>query len=357
MTKIYPPEVLRKFFINSFIKLEVPEEIYSPVIEGLINTALRGIDSHGVRLFPHYTKMILSGRINKNPHFTFNKKAASAMIMDADNGFGITASVFAMKKAIEIPRETGVGVVTVINSSHFGAAGIYSLMAAKNNMIGICCTHTEALVVPYEGKIPFLGTNAFTFAAPCEGEEPFCLDMATSTTSLNKIRKYKEGKKEFEKEWVVDKYGNYCTNPEKEVYLTHFGGYKGYGISMVVEILCSILTGMNFGPEITPMFSDFEKQRHLGHFFLAINISKFQDILIFKKRFKNLIDSLRKEPHKENLCGIKVANDPEKENFRLRSKIGIPVSEIDLENFKEIADLLKLDKSILENYKNIDSTL
>jgi len=354
MTKAFQPEVLKHFFEDSFKKLDVPIEIYYPVIDGLIQTSLRGVDSHGVRLFPHYIKEVISARINKNPNFTFTKKAASAMILDADNTFGISASVLAMKKAIEIAKDTGVGAVSVINSSHFGAAGIYSLMAAKNDMIGMCCTHTESLVVPYGGKKPFLGTNAITFAFPCEEEEPFCLDMATSTVSLNKIRKYKEEEKEFEDGWVVNKEGESCIDPKEEVYLSHFGGYKGYGLSMIIEILCSILTGMNFGPQIVPMFSDFEKKRHLGHFFLVIDISKFQDINIFKKRLKNLIDSIRKEPVKDGFNKIMVANDPEKEKFKFRSKEGIPISEIDLKNFKEIADLLGLDKKILENYKNVD---
>ena len=353
MEKTYNPEFLKKFFEDSFEKLNIQKKIYQPVINGLIETSLRGVDSHGIRLFPHYIKEVLGGRINKNPNFKFAKKSVSTAILDADNTFGISASTLAMEKAIKIAKDTGVGVVTVINSGHFGAAGIYSLTAAKENMIGICCTNTEPLVIPPRGKKPFLGTNALAFACPCDNEDPYCLDMATSTTNLNKIRQYQEKGKPFEEGWAVDNEGNACVDPEKEVYLTHFGDYKGFGISMIVEILCSVLTGMDFGPDLNHMFSDFKEKRHLGHFFLAIDISKFQDISKFKKRMKILSDRLRKEPSKNESEKIMVANDPEKEKFKLRTKTGIPISEIDLKNFEEIAKLLKLEKESLNYFKFI----
>lgn len=351
MDYVLDPEDLRIFFEKCFLKLNISEEIFDPVIKGLIETSLRGVDSHGVRLFPHYVRCLISGRLNKEPKFVFKKTSSGTGILDADNTLGITASTFAMKKAIELAKENGIGAVGVINSSHFGAAALYSLKAAEEDMIGISVTHTESLVVPYGGKRPFLGTNAFCFAAPIEGEEPYCLDMATSTVSLNKIRKYRDEKKEFERGWVVDKNGEICTDFNQESYLTHFGDYKGYGISMMVEILCSILTGMNFAPHITPMFSDLDKKRNLGHFFIAIDIAKFQDVQIFKKRLKELVVSLRTEPTKNNVGTVKVANDPEKENFKKRIKTGIPISDVEFNNFIEIAELLKVDKSIIDSYK------
>jgi ureidoglycolate dehydrogenase (NAD+) len=349
--KVYPKN-LEKFFEESFKRLKILRRIYVPVIEGLINTSLRGVDSHGIRLFPHYVKEVLSGRINKNPKFRFKKKSRSVGFIDADNTFGITASVVAMNKAISLAKKTGVGFVAVKNSSHFGAAGIYSLIAAKKDMIGLCGTHTESLVVPPKGKLPFLGTNPIAFAAPCEGEEPYCLDMSTSTVSFNKIRQHKERAESLEGGWAVDQEGNSCIDPKKEIYLTPFGGYKGFGIATMIEILCSILTGMNFGPKITPMFSKLNKKRGLGHFFIAIDISKFQEISIFKKRLKEMIFLLREIPSSRDSGKTIVANDLEKEIFKMRIKKGIPLSKVDLEKFEEISKLLKVNKNLLENYKN-----
>lgn len=340
--RIFKKEVLEKFCSEAFEKIGVKKEVYHPVIEGLIETSLRGVDSHGVRLFSHYLKCTLSSRINKNPDFRFKQTSNGTCILDADDSYGITASKLAMEKAVELAKKNGVGVVSVINSTHFGAAAIYALMAAKKDMIGFAFTHTDSFVVPFGGKRPFLGTNAICFAAPCKGEEPFCLDMATSAASVNKIRMYREEKKELEPEWVVDKDGNPTTNPSAESYLVHFGGYKGYGVAMMVEILCSILTGMNFGPYITPMFSDFDKKRKLGHFMMAIDISKFQDVKVFKERLKKLMDSARSQPHNKDVKGVMVANDPQKEAFRQRSKSGIPLSGPDYKSFTEIADLLHI---------------
>jgi ureidoglycolate dehydrogenase (NAD+) len=353
MTKVYQPEVLKAFFNRCFSKLKVPSKIYAPVVDGLIQTSLRGVDSHGVRLIPHYVKEIQSGRINIHPKFNFKKTSPSTGIFDANDTFGITASVNAMEKAIKLARKNGIGAVTVIHSSHFGAAAIYTLAAAKNDMIGFACTDVDSFVVPYGGKKPFLGTNAISYSAPCEGEEPFCLDMATSTISANKMLTYVAEGKPFEPGWVVDANGNPTTDQNAEAHLSHFGGYKGYGIATVVEIFTSILTGSNYGPNITPMFSNLEEKRDLGHFMMAIDISRFQDISTFKKRMKAMMDDLRKQEPGNNFDKVQVANDPQKEAYKTRIKEGIPITEIDYKNYIEMAKNLHISDKMIQSFVQI----
>ncbi|MBW2972140.1 Ldh family oxidoreductase [Candidatus Woesearchaeota archaeon] len=349
MTRMCSAAALRSLFVEAFSKLGIEEDVYLPVVDGLIETSLRGVDSHGIRLFSHYVECVLSGRINKKPHFRFTENSATTALLDADDSFGITASKVAMEKAIELAKANGTGAVAVKNSTHFGAAAIFSLMAARQGMIAFSCTHTDSFVVPYGGKKPFLGTNALSFAAPCEGEEPFCLDMATSIMSFNKLRTHREKNEELEPGWAVDKDGNPCIDPHEAAYLNHFGSYKGYGVALMVEILCSMLTGMKFGPQLTPMFEELDKKRYLGHFFFVIDISRFEELSVFKKRMRELMDSLRSVPPAEGYDKVRVANDPQKEFYAVRSKDGIPLSDVDYEKFSDVARRLKLDKKFIEN--------
>ena len=135
MSKIINYKKCRLFFEQAFRKAGVPSAIYSYIINGLIETSLRGVDSHGIRLMPHYVKAFQNGRINKNPKFKFKKTSSTTIIMDADHSYGIAAGNLAMEKAIKMAKKAGIGAVAVKNSSHFGAAAIYSLLAARNNMM------------------------------------------------------------------------------------------------------------------------------------------------------------------------------------------------------------------------------
>lgn len=349
MNKIIDYKKCRLFFEQVFKKAGVPGRISSYVINGLIETSLRGVDSHGVRLMPHYIKVFQNRRINKNPKFKFKKTSSSVLIMDADHSYGIAAGNIAMEKAIKIAKRTGIGAVAVKNSSHFGAAAIYSLLAAKNNMIGLSFTHTDSLVLPFGSKKSFLGTNPICFAAPIKGESPFCLDMATTQISWNKLMMYKTQKKKLEENWAADINGITTTESERAEFLLPVGSYKGYGLGLMIEILCSLLTGMPYGPHIKPMYPLDGNKRFLGHFFMAIDISKFQNVNIFKNRMRLLIDELRNQPVARNFQNVKVAGDPEKEFYKKRLKDGIPVLEQEFNNFITLAKELKIKDKYFKN--------
>ena len=339
-------KTLRIVIEHFFTKIRVSKRIYQDVIDGLIETSLRGVDSHGIRLVPHYIRATLLGRINKNPKIKFNKTSFSVCNMDADHTYGISAGVIAMKKAISLAEKTGVGMVAVKNSSHFGAAGIYGLMAARKNMIGVAMTHVEDLVVPYGGTKPFLGTNAFCFAAPMDKEEPLCLDMATTMISFNKLRMYRRENKPLESGSAVDKAGNYTTDPHDAVALTHFGSYKGYGVALMIEVLCSLLTGGPYGPYITHMFPLSEKKRNLSHFFMAIDIKKFHPVIVFKKRMRQMAEEIRCQKPAQGFGAVMVAGDPEKNTYKERIKNGIPITDEMREDFNSLAKELNLQINI-----------
>jgi len=239
---------------------------------------------------------------------------------------------------VEMARKAGTGHVAVRNSTHFGAAAYYSLEIAKHDMIGLSFTHADSHMKSFAGKRAFLGTNPISFTAPIEGEGPLCLDMATTLYNFNKVKQLRERGLEAPCGVGADGEGEETTDPHKISMLLPIGGYKGYGLSLMVEVLCGVLTGMPYGPHISSMFkAPLSQKRFLGHFICAIRVDCFQDKKVFKKRMAALVKELRKEPPVEKGCPVQVAGDPEKRTFAKRVKEGIPLSDAEFAAFRQLS--------------------
>ena len=328
---------LRKAFKKILFSLKVKPEVSFHLTQALLQTSLRGVDSHGIRLFPHYISALKGGRINGRPKYKFNHSKSSAGLLDADHTFGHAAGAEAMERAIKIASKTGLSAVSVYNSSHFGAAAYYSLIAASKNMIGISFTHADSLLLTHSAKEAYFGTNPICFAAPCNGEGPFCLDMATSVVTWNKIRQYKEKGKNLPVDIGADKKGRMTQDITEVMSLLPIGGYKGFGLSMMIDILCSLLSGMPFGQHLSSMFkAPLDEKRYLGHFFIAIDISAFGKASVFKKRLKQMMDEVRRQPKAAKKMPIMVAGDPEKKSFKERVRKGIPMDIADFKAFSKL---------------------
>ena len=329
---------LQEFIKSVLLKAGVRSDVAEYVAEGLVQTSLRGVDSHGIRLLPHYLNGVKGGRINPNPNYKFKQTSPSTGLLDADHTFGHAAGMEAAKRAIGLATEAGTGHIAIYNSTHFGAAAYYALEIAKHDMIGMIFTNTDALVKTYAGKKPFLGNNPICFAAPCEEEEPFCLDMATSVVTFNKIRQLRDEKMSAPASVGANKDGIETTDPNEITMLLPVGGYKGYGLSMVVEILCGLFTGMPYGPHIPKMFeAPMSAKRFLGQFVIAIRIDCFQDKEVFKKRLSEMMKELRNEPSLDKNIPVQVAGDPEKKNYEERIKKGIPLKPSEYEAFQKMS--------------------
>ncbi|MBT3878796.1 MAG: Ldh family oxidoreductase [Candidatus Scalindua sp.] len=340
-------DVLRGFIQTVLLEEGVEEFSAEAVAQGLLHASLRGIDSHGIRLFPHYLRGLKGGRINHKPKFIFNKTSISTGKLDGDHSFGHAAGVEGMNKAIEMAADAGSGHVAVYNSSHFGAAAFFALIAAKRDMIGMCFTNATPHVLTSGGKRAFFGNNPICFVAPCEGEEPFCLDMATSAITFNRVLQHKESNAPIPADSVADANGNPTTDPDSAKYLLPIGDYKGYGLSMMVDVLCSLLSGMPCGIDVSEMYSGkMGERRHLGQFFMALRIDCFEEISVFKKRMAGMVKALRSEPRRDMNVPVQVPGDPEKKIAEIRAKEGIPVSRQLLDDFIQIGRNYKVDFTI-----------
>lgn len=312
------------------------------VVESLVQTSLRGVDSHGINLFPYYCRAVDSGRIAKNPSMKITKTADGAAVMEADDAFGHHAGALAIDLAIELAGKSGMAAVGVKYSTHFGAAAYFSLRAANKGFIGFSFTNGDALVKAHAGKVPFFGTNPICFAAPLAKEEPFCLDMATSLVSWNKINNYKRNNEPIPAHWAFDKNGISVTDPHLAKCLSPIGEYKGFGLGMMVDILCGILTGGYTSKEILPMYtSPIEIKRKVSHFFMAIDISKFIFLETFSNNLQKMVDEVRNLPQLDSANRMMVAGDPEKIMERERRISGIPMDELKFDEFLEVSQDFK----------------
>lgn len=326
---------LLDFVVRYMTKLGVPEEDAKIVGKVLICADIRGVESHGLhRLGSYYGSRISKGYINPlTPYTVINETPTSALI-DGGNGCGQVVSYRAMQMCIEKAKNDGIAAITVRNSNHFGIAGYYALMALRQNMIGLSLTNSQPLVAPTYGRTAVVGTNPIALAAPSDKEYPFLLDMATSAVAYGKIQLYEKKKEHIPIGWGIDEEGQVTNEPSRIKPGGHgallplggmevTAGYKGYGLALLVEILCSILSGGNFLTNV----GGPSKPEPTGvcHFFMAINIEAFRPLIDFKKSLDQMIQLLKSSPLAVGREEILVAGEPEF-NFAKFNKIhGVPL--------------------------------
>lgn len=266
------------------------------IAEVLVHADLRNVNSHGVLRTEHYVNRLQAGGINADAQVSFQKTGPVTGVVDGDDGFGHVIGEVAMDHAIKMASENGVGMVTVLNSSHCGALSYFVQKATEAKLIGIAMSHTDKIVVPFGGKTSFLGTNPIAYGVPTKTKKPFILDMATSNVALGKILQAREEGKEIPEGWGVDENGASVTDPNKVVSLSTFGGPKGYGLSVIVDVFSGLLAGAAFGPHIGKMYDDLDKKRKLGHYFCVINPSFFTDSELFLEQMDLMIEELQQVP-------------------------------------------------------------
>ncbi len=331
--------LLRDLLRDGLIVRGVEDAAAGHVADSLVETSLRGVDSHGVNLYPHYCRAVEGGRINASPKIRISRTAASVATVDADHAFGHHAGAVAIDAAAGMARETGIGAVSVANSSHFGAAAYFALRAARAGFLGMAFCNADALVKVYNGRNSFFGTNPICFCAPLSGEEPFCLDMATSLAAWNKVKNARTVGSTIPQGWAFDEIGLAVTDPHRARSLAPLGGYKGFDLGMMVDILCALLANGPMSKDIPPMFdAPLSTRRRISHFFIALEISKFVPLDVFTNRLREMVTRVRGTPAMEGADdAVMVAGDPEKRCYAVRVIEGIPMAD---ERFAELLEVL-----------------
>src|SRR5262245_31310498 len=308
----------------------------------MVETDLRGVDSHGISMLPTYDREQRAGRLNLTPTFKTVREGPAFALIDADASLGHPVSAHAMNLAVDKCLAAGVGVVTVRNSHHFGAAGCYAKIAADRGVIGMVTAGTRGVtMVPTFGAEPVMGTNPIAFAAPARRHPPFLLDMATTTVAAGKVKVFKLNHKPLPPGWVVDGDGQTVTDPEEafrhvferpEGGITPLGGtreagsHKGYGLAVLVHILGATLGGASFSP-IRNQTQRPSDPHNIGHFFLAIDPRAFREEGAFEEDLDQVIDVLHSTRPADPAQPVLVAGDPEMATRAERLEHGVPVPD------------------------------
>ncbi|NLB90354.1 MAG: Ldh family oxidoreductase [Clostridiales bacterium] len=337
-------EKLEELMIKTFTKIGMPEQEAKITAQVLIESDKRGIDSHGVGRFkPIYLDRIEEGIMNPITKIDVIKDDRAIAVLDANHGMGHVVSHKAMSMAIEKAKNHGLGMVVVRNSTHYGIAGYYASMAAKENMIGITGTNARPSIAPTFGVQNMLGTNPLTFGMPTDEAFDFVYDGATSITQRGKIEHYARINKTMPVGWVIDAQGEPVT--DANVALKGFGtgecalaplggigeelgGYKGYGYATVVEILSAALQSGAFLSQLSGVSKEGNVQPHkLGHFFIAIDVAPFIEVEEFKKITGDILRELRASHKAKGQDRIYTAGEKEYLAYLERKEKGVPLNE------------------------------
>lgn len=296
----------------------------------------RGVASHGMARLPFYAKRFQTGLIDASAPVTVVRESPSSLVLDANNGFGIVQAPQAMAMCIDRASHSGLCIATVRHSNHFGIAGAYAIMAPPHDMIGVAMTNASPLVVPTFGTEPRLGTNPFAVAVPTgprADDPPLVLDMSTSTVAWGKIEIARRAGTSIPRGWAVDADGEPTTDPEAAKWLTSLGGsretsgHKGYGLGVLVDVLCGPLAGAACSTRISGTRGPAQPS-NIGHVFMAWRVDAFREPSEFYAELADMIENIRTSPpHPDHAdTGVLMPGDPEHEATRKSRDHGIPIA-------------------------------
>jgi ureidoglycolate dehydrogenase (NAD+) len=273
---------------------------------------------------PVYAERLRSGAINGTPRPSVASRDGALAVVDGDQGPGQIAALFATDLSIEIARELGVGVVGVRRSAHFGAAAYYAMRAAEAGMVGIAMTNTEPLVIPFGGAERALGTNPICLAAPAAGGI-FNLDLATSQVAINRIYNARDEGRPIPEGWGVDERGEPTTDPAAVHAGVPLGGYKGYALALMVEVLCGVLPGAGVRHGVGGLYEGDAGAQDTGHFHLALDPERTVGRDRFATVLGGLLGELRAIAPAPGFDEVLVPGDPEDRARAERERSGVPI--------------------------------
>ncbi|MBO1198741.1 ureidoglycolate dehydrogenase [Staphylococcus simiae] len=317
---------LRNLFKSKMMAAGMPEEQAAKVADLMIFADSRGIHSHGSVRMQYYAERAARGGFNLTPQFQVEQTGPSTATFFGDNAAGHLVAYKAMDKAIDMAKDTGLGVVGIKEMAHSGAIGYFALQAAQQGMVALTVCQSDPMVVPFGGTQPYFGTNPIAFAAPRANGEPILFDMATTVQAWGKILDARSKNKEIPDTWAVDHTGEPTTNPHDVGALLPVAGPKGYGLMMMVDILAGSLLGLPFGKHVSSMYQDLSEYRRLGQFHLVINPSYFGNQETFLEQVAQMVDELHDIPPAQGFDQVYYPGEIQEDVKKKYQDTGIPVA-------------------------------
>jgi L-2-hydroxycarboxylate dehydrogenase (NAD+) len=319
--------ILRQYISEIFEKTSMPRDDAAFCADALVQTDLWGIGSHGILRVPIYAKRLLNGAVNADPDIKTSGTSRAFEVIDGNNGMGFLVGREAMDRAITLASEYTVSAVGALNSNHFGATALYARRAAEKNMIGIAMSNVVQNMVVPGGSNPIVGNNPIAVAVPTFGEFPFVLDISLSAVAGGKLLLASKKNEKIPLDWATDEKGRPTDDPDIGFagFLLPMGGHKGFGLALVVDILCGVLTGGAFMDQMKGMYKYPNDPSLTGHFMIAIDPLAIMEKAEFEKRITHFTDEVKSSPMWDESKEMFIPGEIEHRTSQKRAKEGIPL--------------------------------
>ncbi len=344
-TRTFPAKRLEAFIASTLTALGLPERDAVVCAARMTEADLRGVDTHGIFRLPHYCRRIRAGGVNLHPRLHAVRENAVTALVDGDNGMGHVVMTYATELAIRKAAEAGLAWVGTFNGNHAGAGAVYSTMSLAHDMISMYMTVANANHMPPWGGVELiLGTNPISIAIPAGEEPPIALDMASTVTSYGKVKLAAQKGESIPVGWMIDRKGQPLTDPRRaaEGLLLPIGGYKGYGLNVIIGMLAGVLNGATFGRNVVDFNKDFAARNNSGHMILAMRVDNFQPVETFKREMDRVIREIRESERMEGVDRIWLPGEMEYHRVRERLEQGVPIAPPVVDQLRQLAGELNL---------------
>jgi LDH2 family malate/lactate/ureidoglycolate dehydrogenase len=337
-------EPLKRYVVAVAERLGLPAGDAAVVAETLVEADLRGVHTHGVNALTGYARRLRGGGANPRPNVRVVRESAAVAVVDGDAGLGQVVAHFAMARAIERARQSGIGAVAAGNSSHFGAAAYYAAMALDHGMIGFATTSAGNRIAPIGGRTPVVGNNPLAWAIPAGRERSILLDMAQSVVAAGKLGMAARKGERIPLGWALDREGRPTDDPAAGAagLLVPIGGPKGFGLAVVMDVLSGALAGAALGRDLARTHQA-DRPSRLGHFFMAIDVGQFQPIEEFRDRIDRMIADVHAAEPSEPGTRLYLPGEIEWLAKEERLVRGIPLLTSIVDDLRRLAGELELD--------------
>jgi LDH2 family malate/lactate/ureidoglycolate dehydrogenase len=341
-----PAAALRRVVAETFARCGMAEADAALLADSLVRADLRGIHSHGVLRVPEYVEKLTRGGVDPRGRPRVVRDAGAALVVDGGNSMGQIGAAFAMRRAIERARETGVAAAAVRGSNHCGAMDYYAMLALAEEMVGLAASNALPTMAPWGGIDRIVGLNPVGIAIPAGEEPPLVLDIALGATAHGKIRVYQQKGLRIPEGWAFDAQGRPTSDPAAALagLIQPIGGYKGVGLAMVTGILSALLSGALYGTELGDLEAG-PKPGGDGHFLMAIRVAAFEEPARFKARVDAIVRQVHASRPAPGVGRLYVPGEMEAEFERRRAAEGIPLNDATLSGVIAAAEARGADPS------------
>lgn len=337
-------ESLTRFTKDVFCALGLSQLHSGWVAQSLVEADLRGVETHGVSKIPLYVKRIQSGVIDPRGEPTIVKESPGTALVDGKNAMGQVVGTMAMDLCVHKAKSHGIAMVVARNSNHFGTCAYYTMRALQHDMIGVASSNGVPAIAPFGGTTPLLSNNPVSVAVPAKKRLPIVLDISTSVVAQSKIIMAAKRGEKIPLGWATNLEGEDTDDPEVALkgLLCFMAGYKGYGLTVVLEALSGVLAGGLFSKQVRHIMEDFTLPQGVSHFFIAINVQEFMEISEFKSRMDEFAEWIKGSKRAKGVEEVYLPGEIEYRKQFDRKKNGIPMSRDILADLQKVAQALKV---------------